>query len=97
MELIAKLLTLYFWIGVVGLILLLNRIARFYQVTTGVRSYYRMFLIPVVLFLGGMARYASIDRRIAGDVLGDLLLFLGGISLTLLGYLLLKLMTGGRQ
>jgi hypothetical protein len=96
MTIVTKLLTLYFWAGVAALILLLNRIARFYQVTTGVRSFYRLFLLPVALFLFGMARYAGIDALISGDVLGDLLFFVGGVGLILLGYLLLKLMTGGR-
>jgi hypothetical protein len=96
MTIVTKLLTLYFWVGAAALILLLNRIARFYQVTTGVRSYYRLFLVPAVLFLAGMARYAGIQVLISGDVSGDLLFFAGGVGLILLGYLLLKLMTGGR-
>jgi hypothetical protein len=93
---LAKLLTLCIWIGTAALIMLLYRIAHFYQVTTGLRSHYRFFLVPVILFLAGMLRYLIIDTRIAGDIIGDLLFFLGGVSLSLIGYFLLKLMTGGR-
>jgi hypothetical protein len=96
MTILTKLLTLFFWFGVVALILLLNRIARFYQMTTGVRSYHRAFYVPMVLFVAGMGRYLTIDNGFAGDVLGDTLFFLGGVSLCFAGYFLLKLMTGGR-
>ncbi len=91
-----KLLTLYVWIGIAVLLLMLYHIAHFYQVTTGLRSHYRLFLVPVTLFLAGMLRYLVIDTGLAGDVLGDLLFFLGGVALSLIGYFLLKLMTGGR-
>jgi len=78
------------------LILLINRIARFYQMTTGVSSYYRAFFVPAFLFLVGMGRYLMTDFGFAGDMLGDILFFLGGICLSMMGYFLLKLMTGGR-
>ena len=96
MTIITKLLTAYIWIGISALIMLLYLIARFYQVTTNVRSHYRYFLLPTILFLGGMLRYITTDTRFTGDEWGDLFLFAGGISLTLIGYFLLKLMTGGR-
>ena len=97
MTLLTKLLTLYIWIGIVVLILLLNRIGRFYQLTTSVRTHYRLFIVPVLFFLAGMARYVLSDEGFSGDVLGDVCFFLGGVSLSLLGYYLLQLMTGGRQ
>ena len=96
MTILIKLLTLYIWAGVAVLLMLLYRIAHFYQVTTGLRSHYRYFLIPVVSFIVGMLRYLMTDIGFAGDVMGDLFFFLGGISLSLVGYYLLKLMTGGR-
>jgi len=96
MNIFTKLLTAYIWFGVAALLVLLYRIAHFYQVTTDVRSHYRLFLIPTVLFLAAMVRYLMIDTTVAGDVLGDILFFLGGVCLSLMGYFLLKLMTGGR-
>jgi hypothetical protein len=97
MTTLTKLLMLCIWIGIGALILLLNRIARFYQLTSGVRTYHRMFFIPALFFLAGMLRYLVTDIGFAGDILGDIFFFLGGVSLTLIGYYLLQLMTGGRQ
>ena len=96
MTLFTKLLTLYIWLGVATLMMLLYRIAHFYQITTGLRSHYRFFLVPMTLFIIGMVRNVTSNADISGDVIGDLSFFLGGIALSLIGYYLLRLMTGGR-
>jgi hypothetical protein len=49
------------------------------------------------LFLLGTVRYLFSEAGFAGDVVGDIFFFLGGVSLALLGYYLLQLMTGGRS
>lgn len=88
-------LTLYIW-GVVGvLIVLLNRIARFYQLTSGRKSYYQWFWLPLMCIALGALRYAT-QGLLAGDLLGDGLMLIGGLLLIGLGYYLLKLMTGSR-
>jgi hypothetical protein len=97
MTALTKMLALYIWLGIEVLVLLLNRIARFYELTTGIRTHYRLFLFPVGFFFLGMLRYLFSDMGFAGDVLGDVFFFLGGVSLALLGYYLLQLMTGGRS
>ena len=97
MTIVTKLLTLLIWTGIAGLILLINRIARFYQMTTGVRTHYRLLLVPMALFIAGMGRYLLVESGFTGDILGDSLFFLGGLCLSLIGYFLLKLMTGGRN
>jgi hypothetical protein len=97
MTVLTKMLTLYIWLGIAVLILLLNRIARFYELTTGIRTHHRLFFLPVAFFFLGMLRYLFSDVGFAGDVLGDVSFFLGGVSLALLGYYLLRLMTGGRS
>jgi hypothetical protein len=96
MGIFTKFLMLYIWLGVSALLVILYRIAHFYQITTGLRSHFRFFLIPATLFITGMVQYLMVGSGFTGDVLGDLLFFLGGISLSLIGYYLLKLMTGGR-
>lgn len=89
-------LTLYIW-GVVGvLIVLLNRIARFYQITSGRKSYYQWFWLPLSCIALGALRYAT-QGLLAGDLLGDGLMLIGGLLLIGLGYYLLKLMTGSRS
>jgi hypothetical protein len=42
------------------------------------------------------ARYALYDDLV-GDLAGDLAFLVGGVLLTVLGYRLLQLMTGGQQ
>lgn len=96
MTILLKLLPIYIWVGITFLLFLLYRIAHFYQATTGLHSHYRLFFVPMILFMAGMLRYLVIDHGFAGDVVGDLCFFLGGISLSLTGYFLLTLMTGGR-
>lgn len=96
MPILLALLTLYIWFAVGVLIFILNRIARFYQITSGRRSYYKLFNLPLLLLTGGAIRYATLGV-LAGDVLGDVLVVLGAVSLTLLGGYLLQLMTGSRS
>jgi len=77
------------------LIVVVYRIARFYQITSGRRTYYRLFLLPLVLLL-----VAALLNVIADPLLNlwrDTLLLVGGISLIGLGYYLLQLMIGSRS
>lgn len=99
MTILAKLLLLLIWLGVGVLIILLFRIGRFWQSQTGLKSYHQAFLIPLVFFLLAALRYimTNFAAMHIGDVLGDVLSFIGGISLILAGYILLKRMTGGGQ
>ena len=89
-------LSLYIWVGLTALMIFLYRIARFYQATSGRRSYYQLFLVPIVLLFVGGVRYATLGILV-GDGLGDGLMVMGGLSLIGLGYYMLKLMTGGRS
>ncbi|HEY4722391.1 MAG TPA: hypothetical protein VII92_11115 [Anaerolineae bacterium] len=96
MNLLHTLLTLYTWGIFCGLIIVLQRVARFYQITSGQRSHYQWFLLPLLLLLAGALRYAMLPNFV-GDGWGDLFLLTGGISLIILSYFLLHLMTGGRS
>jgi hypothetical protein len=103
-----RILTLLSWIGVVALLLLVYRIAYFYEVSSRQPTHYRLFIIPIVLLLlgglcyafagnpgdavSGRAGLASNPVRLAGDSLE----LAGGITLIVLSMLLLRVMTGGR-
>jgi hypothetical protein len=87
--------TLYIWGAVGALIVILNRVARFYQITSGRRSYHQLFWLPPVLMGLGALRYAT-QAAPVGDALGDLLMLAGGLLLFGLGHYLLRLMTGSR-
>jgi drug/metabolite transporter (DMT)-like permease len=83
------------WGVICALIAVLYRIARFYQITSGRRSLYRWFLVPLIL----LAAAAVINVLVAGgpNLAGDVLLLAGAGSLIGLGYNLLRLMTGSRS
>ena len=72
-------------------------IARFYEQKAGQKSYYTVFLVPIALFAVAAIRYLWIVPQIAGDPWGDIMRFLGGVTLMGAGYFLLKLMMGGRK
>jgi hypothetical protein len=88
-------LLLIAWGVICALVLVLFRIARFYQITSGRRSRYQWFGVPLVL----LAAAAVVDVLFVGEpnVLSDALLLVGGASLIGLGYNLLRLMTGSRS
>jgi hypothetical protein len=99
-----RILTLYSWVLVGSLIYLLTLIARFYEKkyaelyrdASRQRTFYQLFLAPLLLFLAAAGSYALIND-LAGNTWGDLGLFVGGILLALLSHRLQHLMTGGRQ
>ncbi len=93
--LLADILTLYTWGGVSVLLFFLFAIARFYEQKSSRKSYYPLFLLPMVLFLGSAVRYIMVGDFV-GDLWGDLGRVLGGLLVCGLGYFLLHLMTGGR-
>ena len=69
MTILLKIMSAYIWLGVAFLLFLLYHIAHFYQVTTGLHSHYRLFFIPMGLFIAAMARYLVLDK-FSGDVVG---------------------------
>ena len=88
-------LLLIAWGVICALVVVLYRIARFYEVTSGRRSRYQWFGVPLFL----LAAAVVMDALVIGkpNVLGDVLLLAGGASLIGLGYNLLRLMTGSRS
>lgn len=90
-----QLLTIYTWFGLSAFIFLMALIARFYQRLSSQRTYYQLFIIPVVAFAAATIRFSSQDR-ITGDILGDSMLLVGGASLAVLCLHMYRLMTSGR-
>jgi hypothetical protein len=89
-------LLLYAWFPLAALIFFVLLIARFYQKFSGERTYFIVYIVPLVLFGAAAVRYASIDQ-ITGDLLGDLLSGMAGIILISLSLLLIRLMMAGRK
>ncbi len=92
--LLAKVLALYSWGGVSVLLFFLFAIARFFERKSSRKSFYPLFLLPVLLFLGSALRYFFVGDFV-GDLWGDLGRVIGGVLVCGLGYFLLTLMTGG--
>ncbi len=94
---ISSVLTVYNWGLVCILIFFLFTVARFYEQKSGRRTYYMLFLIPIILFAIAAVRYASLAPNIVGDLGGDLMRCIGGVVLGGVGLFLLRLMIGGRS
>ncbi len=92
----SAILSIYIWGVVCLLVYCLFAIARFYEQKAGQKSYYAVFLVPIVLFALAAIKYLWLVPKITGDPVGDVMWFLGGITLMGAGYFLLKLMMGGR-
>jgi hypothetical protein len=91
-----QVLILYAWFPLAALITIMLMIARFYESFSGERSYFRWYLLPIILFAGGAVRYSSVNQ-ITGDLLADILITVAGISLLILSVHLYRLMTTGRK
>jgi hypothetical protein len=92
---ISQFLMLYNWFVLVGLLVFLLLIARFYQRSSGESTYFRLFSLPIVLFGSATVRYASINQ-IAGDGLGDMLYIVAGTILVVQCLFLYHIMTRNR-
>ncbi len=93
---LSQLLALYTWFVLAAILAFLMLIARFYEKFSNARTYYRLFLMPILLFGAAAVRYASIDR-VAHDPYADLLTASGGAFLALLClYLYYRMMSGRR-
>ncbi|MEQ8672324.1 MAG: hypothetical protein RLP44_15580 [Aggregatilineales bacterium] len=80
---INQFLTLYTWFILAALLLLMLLIARFYQQFSGERTYFWLYLVPIVCFGVAAVRYTSIER-IAHDPYADFILAIGGVVLIFL-------------
>ena len=87
-----QILTIFSWFVLTVLIAFLLLIARFYQNVSGERTHFWGFIVPIIFFGLASARYAFIDQ-ISGDLFGDMLLFIGGVTLGGLCLWLYRLMT----
>lgn len=87
-----QLLILYTWFALAWLLFFLLMIARFYQKFSGVRTHFRWFLAPIVLFGAAAVRYASVDRMAGDDLLGDWFSAAAGVILLVLCAILYRRM-----
>lgn len=84
------------WAGVGFLVLMLWRIARFYEQSSGKPAYAYLFIPPLLFLLGGAACYIVLDVDFVGHNVADALLIVGGVLLSLATILLGQIMVGER-
>jgi hypothetical protein len=92
---VSQFVMLYSWFALAGILVFLLLIARFYQRSSNEQTYFRLFVLPIILFGMSTVRYASINQ-VAGDGLGDALTILAGLSLVVQCVFLYHLMTRNR-
>jgi len=88
-------LTIYNWFLIAILIVILLMIARFYELRTHERTFYRVFILPLTFFGLASIRIAYLDQ-IDTDKLATGLWLIGGIFLIVLCVRLYYLMTNNR-
>lgn len=96
MDNIARILTVAGWVGTAALLIVMYRIAYFYQVSSNQPTRYLWFFVPMILLLVGGLHYATVVEATA-DTFADILMLIGGLALIALGMNLLREMTGGRR
>ncbi|NLS79732.1 MAG: hypothetical protein BWY77_01753 [bacterium ADurb.Bin431] len=97
MSILCAAMNLYSWGLAVVVIIFVYLIGRFFEEKAGQRSHYQAFLVPMVLFLLAALRYVAYAQDFVGDLVGDALLFGGGLALMLSCRHLLALMVGGKK
>jgi hypothetical protein len=96
METIQYILGVYSWAVIGVLIVVLGRIAYFYEKTSGQQTDYYFLILPALLLIAGAVWYFVFNVEFTGQPIGDLLLFVGGLSLSWFGVRLQEFMTGER-
>ena len=91
------------WIAVAILVFFMHLIGRLYEIKFQRRSNYRLFHVPLALFLVAAAYYTvyplvggGLHFDFIGLILPDLLFFLAGLVLVVLSYFLLRMMIAGK-
>lgn len=97
LNVITQVLLLYTWFPLAFVIFIMLLVARFYQNFSGDYTYYRLYIVPLVLLGMAAVRYASLGL-LAGDLFGDALLAVGGLVLLLLSiHLYNRMMMRGKK
>lgn len=94
MDWVIILLSSLSWLGITFMTFFLWQIARFYEQSSGESAYSWLFIFPTLFLPLGALCYLVTDTRFIGIPIGDVLLFLGGITLLLAAALLQQVMMG---
>lgn len=78
---LSQFFALYTWFPLALILFILMLIARFYEKSSGERTFFRLLIVPIIAFGFAAVRYAANDQ-IVGDWLADAALLLAGLMLT---------------
>lgn len=78
---LSQFFALYTWFPLALILFILLLIARFYQKSSGERTFFRVLIVPIIAFGFAGVRYAANDQ-IVGDGLADAALVVAGLTLT---------------
>jgi len=93
-----SILVLYAWVASTLLVVAILLIARFYELKSGKRTYYKLFCAPAVFFpIAGIRCAFFTNGNWVGDDAANLLSLCGSVVVLILGHRLLRLMTGRQQ
>ncbi|KXK23615.1 MAG: hypothetical protein UZ15_CFX003000564 [Chloroflexi bacterium OLB15] len=65
---LSQLLLLYSWFVLAALLTFLLLVARFYQKFSGERTYYKLYIVPILLY--GAARFATLSLIASAAICG---------------------------
>ncbi len=94
---VSRTIVLASWIAATLLVYCLYMIARFFQQKSGQRSYYQLFVLPLVLYLAGALYYTKLGNDFVITPVADALFFGAAVSSLALTSYLFSLMTGGKR
>jgi len=77
---LSQFLSLFSWFAIAALLFFLLLIARFFQKFSGEQTRYVLFGVVIIIFGISTVRYTSL-HRVSGDMIADVLSFVGGILL----------------
>jgi hypothetical protein len=93
---LSQFLSLFSWFALAALLFFMLLIARFYQKFSGERTYFSLFGVVIILFGISTVRYTSL-HQISGDLIADMLSFVGGCVLLVLSVQLYRKMTRNKN
>lgn len=91
------------WVGIIALQIILLTIAHFFERTSQLKTWYQLYLLPILFTAVAAIRYISrifthdAPPDFSGDPIANILLLLAGLLLIGLGNLLHEKMMGERQ
>ncbi len=87
-----KIIEIYIWIVASSIMIFITAIARFYQNKFGIRTFYYLYIVPVIVLFAAAVQFYYYDT-----FLSELIEFLGSATSFLATYYLFRIMVGVKK